>query len=362
MIVCVDFTSLRKGGGIQVANSFIVDICKNRDEYNFSSIYIFIGSENVDLRVEPQKGIFVVYLKNRNFIINTFVYSYLIFKYKIDKIFTLFGPASFFTFKTHIIGFARPHILYPDSPYFQSLSSWKYLKSKFYYFLISYLFYIQADIIIVETKDAYERLKSKFFFRGKEIFVVSNMLNSVFLKYNRVKQNSYPDELRILFVSSYYSHKNFQFFENLAFELNNSKFKGNYKITLTIDEDEFPLNVNLKESFIFLGPVSINEIPQLYQKANVIIHPSLLEVFSASYIESIYMLKMIITIDMDFAKSILKGYGFFMSKNSAIECIKIIQEHFDHFYLDPNTYDDLIGPYIDSNSRTSQYISIINNA
>jgi glycosyltransferase involved in cell wall biosynthesis len=362
MILCVDFTTLKKGGGIQVANSFIVDIFKNREKYDFTAVYFFISSENVDLKIDLHEDFHVVRLKNRNFIINTILYSYLFFKFKIDKVFTLFGPANFITYKKHITGFARPHILYPDSPFFQTLSFPIYMKLKFYYFLISFIYFIQSDVVIVETNDAFNKLKSHYFFKRKEIFVVPNMLNPVFLNFSRVKYNPYPGELRILYVSSYYSHKNFEFFENLALELNKSIFQSKYKIILTIEESEFHINSKIRDSFIFLGSVSINKIPFLYQQANVIIHPSLLEVFSACYIESIYMLKMIITADLSFAKSILNGYGFFMKNISAIECVDIIRNNLNQFYLDLHSYDNLIKPYLDSNSRTSAYIDIISKA
>ena len=70
-------------------------------------------------------------------------------------------------------------------------------------------------------------------------------------------------------------------------------------------ESQFPcLTKEEKEHLEFLGPVSIDQCPFLYEQCDAMFLPTLLECFSASYTEAMKMRKPILTSNLDFAKAL----------------------------------------------------------
>ena len=77
-----------------------------------------------------------------------------------------------------------------------------------------------------------------------------------------------------------------------------------FRFILTISPNEFFINNVYAKEVLLLGNVSISECPSLYFQSDALFLPTLLECFSASYPEAMFMKKPILTSDIGFAKGI----------------------------------------------------------
>jgi glycosyltransferase involved in cell wall biosynthesis len=359
MNLCLDLTTLSKGGGIQVAETLISDL-QNKFSNEFSSVLILT---NDNFYFNCNENFIILDLKNKlskNLLINTLFINRIFKKYDINIVFTLFGPAKYFTSLKHIIGFARPHIVYQDSPYFNKLSIIKLLYTKTFYKLLEILFSLQSDSLIVETNDVKKRLELKFLLKKKKIFVVENSINQAFINFNYTKRNV-QDKLNILFVSAYYDHKNFDFFIDLAKKLDNTIYKNSFKITLTINSNDLSVPDSYSKYFEFIGKVQLKNLPELYNNNNLVIHPSLLECFSACYIEAMFTRTMLIVPKLPFTISILEDYPFYINILKIDDTVDIILKKFSTYYLNNTNYSFSKSQvsYFNSNIRTEKYVNII---
>ena len=76
---------------------------------------------------------------------------------------------------------------------------------------------------------------------------------------------------------------------------------------------------------INVGPVSINQCPALYHYCDALFLPTLLECFSASYVEAMYFKKMIFTSDLPFAHTVCDDSAIYFDPYDANDiCDKII--------------------------------------
>ena len=112
-------------------------------------------------------------------------------------------------------------------------------------------------------------------------------------------------EYRLLMISAYHRHKNFEVVKEVSRQLMKDGMEF-VKIVLTLKpedyerlfgEEDFPNVFNV-------GPVPLRECPALYQETDAVFLPTLLECFSASYPEAMISGKPILTSDLGFARSI----------------------------------------------------------
>jgi len=209
--------------------------------------------------------------------------------------------------KSPIIGgFNMAHFIYPESPFFRQIS----LKKRIYWKImrnIHLYFYNRLDAILVQTNDVKNRLE-KALSSGAPIYVVSNTVNGYFLNLS-VHQNKLPPkqpgEIRLLTVSSYYPHKNLDIIKPVV-RLLEEKGYFSFRFVLTLPDDKFQEEFGAAGSKMILnvGPVPIKECPSLYSECDFMFLPTLLECFSASYVEAMIMRKPILTSDMSFARTI----------------------------------------------------------
>ena len=105
-------------------------------------------------------------------------------KCNIDKVFCIFGPSYHKSKVPKIVGYAIPHYIYEDSPYFQQYN----LKEKLLMYLRRKvkvkLFRNNSTELIFETQDAQEIFCSKYKYDINKTHVVSNTLNSIFQTLN----------------------------------------------------------------------------------------------------------------------------------------------------------------------------------
>lgn len=324
MKIIINAASIFKGGAEQVVHSFINE-CRNIGQHEY---YIFLCDNIIKLfKTETFGSNFHFYRINKRpatSIINLLkilrYFNKLEKKIQPDVVISTGGHGFWIPNVPFITGFNIPHYIYPESPYFKKIS----VKRKLYWELkkkFDLFFYKQADAIITQTDDVNQRVKQLV--GDKEVYTVSNTVNGVFLNPSLNGQKlpqKEKDEIRLLTISSNYPHKNLDIIMNVVDELLQAGIK-NVKFILTLPDDAFKKfkKSKYRQYIKNIGPVSIEQCPALYRECDIMFLPTLLECFSASYVEAMAMGKPILTSDLPFARTVCKGAAIYFDPMSPFD-------------------------------------------
>ena len=235
MNILIDCTNLKVGGGIQVATSVVNDLNRLELLHQFVVVLSHQMKDSFD-RTKFQKNIHFIDLDDHctnkkrisKFLLN------IESAYKIDRVFCVFGPSYYKSKVPKLVGYAIPHYIYKDSPYFDEIGWVGRLKSFFYSIVKVNLFRRNSDALIFETEDARDRFMTTHNFRKKS-YVVGNSLNEVFAdKSQWLDLNlSINAGLKILCLSANYPHKNLKIIPEIIEEmLANNEFDFKFVISL----------------------------------------------------------------------------------------------------------------------------------
>jgi glycosyltransferase involved in cell wall biosynthesis len=329
--ILINTASTHKGGSVQVAYSFINDLKKfENNEY-----HIILGKSlqkmvnimdfpknfyfyNFDFR--PGKNIFTIIRAN-----------YLMKKIECalrpNIVFTTSGPSYWKPVSPHLLGFNLAHYVYKESPFFNIISFWQTLRWRIKGLFIRFFFKRDASIYFTQTEDIKERLKK--WLHTKNVFTVSNTCNPVFFSQN-IYPNKLPkkesNEFRLLLISAYYKHKYFEVIPKVI-EIAKSEGIDNFKFVLTLPEVDYKniISKEIAHMVYNVGPLNIEECPSLYNECDALFLPTLLECFSASYVEAMAMNKPIITSDLGFARVVCGNAALYFNPMDPRDIVNKIQ-------------------------------------
>jgi glycosyltransferase involved in cell wall biosynthesis len=304
MVLILNLSNNLVGGGLQVALS-ILEECKKIKNHFY---HVFLN-EHAEKQVHT-------YTFSDNFIFYKIpcvkiwqLYKYLRpleIKIKPDCVFTIFGPSYWRPKAPHVMGYAIPHYIYKDYSFFKHIPILSKIRIYLKKLIQLYLFKHQADHLVVQTKDAQQRLIKLI--HTKEVSVVSNAYNSFYLRWGKYA-NKLPhrksNEIRLITISKYYQHKNLESIPMVLDELDKININNIYFVLTLQDNDYDKIIPERVKPYVYnVGPVPVIECPSLYNECDILYLPTLLEVFSASYLEAMLMGKPILTSDLSFAKDI----------------------------------------------------------
>ncbi|MDV3673121.1 hypothetical protein CMU49_04390 [Elizabethkingia anophelis] len=314
MKLIIDNSNLFAGGGLQVAASFLRDLKKMNlsDEFHIiqslNAIKVIENEQfpdnftfyNLGKSEEKSKSKRIRSVKRIESIVNP------------DCIFTLFGPSYHKSKYPKLVGFAIPYIIYQNSPFFKKIS----VKENIYYKLLSilkvYSFKKCSDALIFETENARKTFVEKTHY-NKDTYTVGNTLNEIFFEPNewRDYDNLPTSSFKILFLTANYPHKNMDVIPEVI-KILKHKYKFNdFKFLITLQSEELNFPEYCEEYIEYLGKVDLKKIPSLYNQSQMVFIPTLLEVFSATYLEAMLMKKPIIASDLEFSRDICGESAYF---------------------------------------------------
>lgn len=329
MNILINACNLSGGGGAQVCDS----ICRYLKDYPQHFFFVVLSTA-LDNTAEAIKDYPNVKIERYNCAagdLKAFVSFRIPFldsleeKYRIDFVFTVFGPIKWRPRCPHICGFALSHIVMPESPYFQRMGIKDYLKWWKTIAIWKYIFRRSADVFISENPLITERLQDKF--KNKKVITVTNNYNQIFDDEKQWCKYELPvfDGFQLLDIAEYGPHKNQKIALNIAMILRNEYPNFKFRFVFTMDEKDFPkIPKVLRDCFYFTGRVSINQCPSLYNQCNAEFQPTLLECFTATYPEGMRMRKPIITTDLEFARGLCGDAALYYSPLSAESAAEII--------------------------------------
>lgn len=310
MKILINTASTHKGGGVQVARSFIEE-CRNFIEHEYHVILGSAVSNHIDINDYPNNFSFyqIGYRPaTRVLSFNSHNRFFRKIEGKVcpDVVFTTSGPAYWRPKSPHLVGYNLPHYLYKDSPFFSKISLYKRFKWDVKGLLLKFFFQREADAYVVQTDDVNQRLRD--WLQRESVHTVSNTFSRHYEKPKKVP-NKLPErekgEFRFLTLSAWYPHKNLSIISEIIGILP-AELKKRVRFVLTLPDDRFKsvFSPAIQKYVINVGPVKPEEGPALYQECDAMFLPTLLECFSASYAEAMKMGKPILTSDLSFAHTV----------------------------------------------------------
>lgn len=315
MTIVIDNSNLYAGGGIQVATSFMNDLnsIDLNHEYHiiqspylsvqirkslFSKNFTFYDLKESDFKSKRQRRRVVKNIEER---------------VQPDVIFVTFGPSYHKSNFPKIVGFAIPHLIYPSSPFFKIISLKERFRLKIISLLKGFYFRKNSDVLIFETDNARTVFNKKN--KGILSYTVSNTLNEIFSRPESwiPLNKDLTSQFNILYITANYPHKNLNIIPKVIDSLVEDFKFTDFKFNVTLDRDEVWFGAKYDSFINYLGRIDINQVPNLYKKCNVLLFPSLLEVFSTTYLEAMCMNVPIVASDMGFSRDICRDAALYAS-------------------------------------------------
>lgn len=337
MRLIINTASTFKGGGVQVARSFLYE-CRAFDEHEFG-VVLGPGLEAVvdtsdfptnfqffRLGYRPAERVFSAGGAASDL-------QHIEAAFDANVVFTTSGPSYWRPRAKHLMGFNLPHYMYPESPFFSHLLGplerlrW-YAKSK----LIHHFTRGFADAWVVQTDDVNQRLRR--WIKSESVYTVPNTISSAYLasasepppeEESQVK--ALRHDFRVLVLSSYYRHKNLEILNDII-NVMRERSIDDVRFVMTLPSQDFEKTISPQNrKFVNnVGPQRPEKCPALYHSADALFLPTLLECFSANYVEAMAMGRPIVTTDLGFAHSICADAALYFEPLNALHALERILE------------------------------------
>ena len=332
--VLVNTSTLMQGGGLQVAAAFIEHALQDSDAASWE--YMISRSAARELEgfgIDISGPHFHVFEKSparhaderdRALKIEA--------RMQPDLVFTLFGPA-YVRFKSrHLCGVADPWVTHSSWLAFKtlgfSLETLKMIGTMAW----KSLWWKRVDYWWTEAPVARDGLISRLRCPPENVFIIPNTAGPQFER-NKVSA-SFPagEKIQILCLSAYYCHKNLEIIPDVVLEIEKLRPDLDFEFTVTLPMEKLEVRkifaradrIGASHRIKNLGRVPVRETPGLYAKSHMTFLPSLLEVFSAVYPESLCTGVPLVTTDLRFARDVCKDAAAYFEPTNAFSAAEQI--------------------------------------
>jgi glycosyltransferase involved in cell wall biosynthesis len=232
-------------------------------------------------------------------------------------------------------------------------------------FKIQLSFFKKDTAVVVESDVAKNILINKLNFEF--VNVVNNSINTFFLS-QLPKIKELEKDFKVGVIGRNYPHKNLKILPQIL-DILNIEFESKVTFYVTLTNEEFNImNSSFQKKIINYGSLKVSECPKFYDEMDLIFFPSLLEVFSATPLESLYMKKPLVCSDLPFNKGFLKDFVFYTKPNDVEDSSKVIFEVLellkrnDSFLINRvNLGSEYIKHNFQPSNRAKAYLEIINS-
>ncbi len=327
MKILVNATTLVVGGGVQVGVSFIEYAVEVKDiTFKFivsKSIYNALSAEIINsndiICIDPSPARPIKGYQNRKLI------KKICHDWNPDLVYSI-GFPSYINFKKTEVGrFTNPWQI-NDKPL-----PWHLYPNLLKRFKIWALMVLRqhwskkANYFETQTEGAKNGIIKRLGIKPDKILVIPNSINKVFIQninYNNIKFNSNQIP-RVFCLAAPYPHKNLGIIPEIISKLNKKhNLETNFILTLPYDSliwldiEKSAKKLNVSNQIINVGKLKLDECLSEYKKADVVFMPTLLEIFSATYLEAMAMGVPIVTADMNFAHDNCGDAAMFYDANN----------------------------------------------
>lgn len=307
MRLIINASTLYGTGVSQVAISFIEECINHRDNAYLVFLSEVVAS-SMDFNIFPSNFSFHVFkgkLYNPFHWNNIKKMKSLADEFKADCMFSVFGPSWWSPTVPHLQGYAFPHYVNPDSPIWGMMSYKERLKRSVFRLIHKRALLSAGKYFVCETSEVSNRLSKFLNIPPTNIFTVSNTANAFFrnFKEDQSERND-SKEYRFFSMCSPYLHKNLGILNQVIPILDEYKAETVFYVTLRAEDFNNLFHPEVRHRIRNVGVLKPQECPVLANKCDALFLPTLLECFSASYPEAMFLKKPIITSDLSFARNI----------------------------------------------------------
>ena len=327
MNILINCSNLKAGGGLQVADSVCCQL--SRFPQHHFVVVLSAGLNGTKDRISGQGNAEVFSYDIRNSLKtllwgrDSFLDS-LVAQKHIDVVLTVFGPSRWLPRVKHLCGFARAQLLLKDSPYYSSISR----KVRLVYKVWTWAFKRCSKNFYTENLYISDMLPSLL--GDVKVYTFTNYYNQVFDQPERWESINIPSfkGTTLLTISSYNPHKNFPIMAEICQYLQKNHPEFSFRFVVTLDREQcFFITPDIESHFVTLGRVDVSACPPLYQQADIMFMPTLMECFTATYPEAMRMEVPIVTTDLEFARGLCGDAACYYSAldaEAAAEAIYVI--------------------------------------
>ncbi len=349
MDVMVNATTLVKGGGVQVATSFVVEAEKAAapDITWHYALSEQIVAELKVLGVTPQHLHVFSTSPARSKQARQQV-SELEERLAPDVVFSVFGPA-FLKFRSpHLMGLGNGWITHSTRLAFKSLGGVVQQLKQFAGACYKGYWARQADRWVVEASNSRDGMIRRLHVKPDAVAVVPNSCAALFAE-AQVPDAAFPAPdvtVRLLYLSAWYGHKNIQSIPSVAAALKQLMPERDVRFVITVPDDEPGLaklyseadRLGVTACIENRGRVPLARAVELYAEADACFMPSLLETFSANYPEAMSTGRPLIVSDLDFAHAICGDAATYFAATEPTAAAQAIHD----LLTDPDRWQELI--------------------
>jgi glycosyltransferase involved in cell wall biosynthesis len=373
MRILINAVNIKVGGGVTVLLNLLNELVSNK-KYKVYEFLVLVPSlerytdfNKIPVKIEAVPKI-VTFPYFRVFT-DFFWLKKRVEKYCPSAVFTIGNFPIQTSFKQAVL-FMYPYAIYPrEREVWSRLTRIDFIDLKLRNFVFeNRLKY--ADLILPQTITSKNRLLMYYGSKIKSIIVVPTAFSRIGVDKNvNFNFSKDGDTKYFLCLTRYYRHKNVEVLIALG---NIIKFTGSsYRIVTTISRDQgdsackflddILLN-GLENIIVNVGQVAYDAVPSLYKQCDALLLPTLLESFSATYIDSMSFGKPIFTSDRDFSREVCGDAAFYFDPHDAHDIFNCMNDAFsseENIHYKVNYGFARINEMPDWNEVASDYISIL---
>jgi glycosyltransferase involved in cell wall biosynthesis len=317
-------------GPLMISSLLINSFTVEDDVYVVANNIIKISNKGKNILILKSHNNLLVRLLFR-LIIEIFVIPFVAWKYKAKSLLA-FGNFNLIPFpiKKKVL-IHHPYLVDDLALSKLPIKAYTVEKLKRFYFKLQVRLF-KNNQYIAQTETFKKNLKSKFNLNNVELIPnpITDKINfpsdESFKRILKEKSNSLS-ELKLLYVSRYYPHKNHQFLIDLAKKLGQSDFK--ISILITVDINTLPSNlrneINQSSVLTNIGEIEQQHLNEVYRENHLCIFPSLTETFGNGLIEAAKFGLPTIAFDLPYIKDVLgENVTYIDSVESCITHIKLL--------------------------------------
>lgn len=312
MNVLLNAANLRFGGGLTVGLNLIEGLLQQRPEHHFFLLHPRnLGYEQLsaysNVTLYPVPEAFHTSLLKKLWY-NEHRFRRLCRQWQIDKVVALGNICFPAAGRPQLVFIQMPHLVYPESPAWQRMDWRSFMKNSLMdQYAAFHLRY--ATAFMVQTEVMRGRLCRRFNIRTEQVSIIPNAAHDLKKEVRTpLPPPDLSDGLRLLFLSKYYPHKNFECLIPLARIIKERQLPITITLTIKARESDGAANIlklirdhDLKDVVQSIGHVPLDELEQVVLAHNGLFLPTLLESSSGAYAEALKYGLPIFTSHYDFA-------------------------------------------------------------
>ncbi len=296
-------------------------------------------------------------------------------KNSIELVYTMAGPAYVKFPCNHLQGISNPYITHADWSAFKLKGNLLSIAKYYVYVFIQFFFSKNADYFVFQTEFSKNSFQRRSKIASSRLFVVPNAFDTsikdFFINEPSLEKLLGKSEIRIFCPGAAYIHKGFQFIPTIINELKkitNKEFKfiltlpTNSELWLEIHNQLEDLKlVQLVEN---IGPFNYANIKTLLADSDIVFVPSLLETFSASYLEAMCAQKKLVVADKLYAREVCGDYAIYVDPMDSKSTAQIFQKLFTDYEISVEEIflgDAILKHYGSQDERFEKLVTVISN-